>query len=123
MSNVSLIPAKWQGTPTGQRVASALTKYRSSNAALRSEAKQALSPVMATAAIQSGAALAAAAHVYGGTRGPAITLGLGVIGIVLGSVQEDPRLVALGNGSLACVTFLKATEMLRGTRPAAPAAE
>lgn len=116
----TLLPAKWAATPTGQAVAGRLTSLTTRNRTLAAEAKQALSPAALTGYTQLGAAAAGAVAAYGGERAPQFQLGLAVLGLAFGSVQERPEVVAAANGMLAVLTAAKAFEALTaGRKPAA----
>ena len=119
---MSLLPAKWAATPTGNAIQGRINSLTVRNRTLSAEAKHALSPAALTGYTQLGAAAAGAVRAYGGERATQIQLGVSLLAIAIGSVQERPEVVAAGNGMLAVFTAAKAFEALTRQPTSAAAA-
>lgn len=102
--------------PQVQEVLRTLERTRARASELRQEARQATTPAMASLSVQGGAALNGAILAYGGRLSPHLILGAGLVGLLAGTVMEEPRLVLVANGVLAPLTATKVLEALTATR-------
>lgn len=84
-----------------ERVLNQLANVRSKNRELREEAKNATSPMVATASIQSGALVHGAAEAFVPQHASKVHLIGGVGAIVYGTLSGSPEAVLFGNGLLA----------------------
>lgn len=120
MSAIAL-PRNVANLPSVQGVLDNLSRTRKRNAALREEAKNAVSPMIATVSIQAGAAANGAIHAFAGSWTPQAVLAAGVGAVLAGTFMESPEAVLFGNGVLAPTVAAKSFELFT-RRPAAPTA-
>lgn len=111
MSSALAIPRNVAHLPSVQGVLDSLKRARSSNHELREQAKQAVSPMVATVAIQGGAAANGAIHAFAGAWTPQALIAVAAAAVVGGTLMESPEAVLFGNGVLAPLTATKSFEM------------
>lgn len=119
---MALLPARLAATPTGVRVNSTLDRLRRRNNELKKEAETSLTPVAATVATQTGAALAAVEATY--LAPERVQTAHTVSALVLiagGAVAGSPEAVAAGNGVLSVLTYELVRARLTTHRAEAPA--
>jgi hypothetical protein len=118
MSQAALaLPRNVAHLPAVQRVVDTLNRTRARNADLRDQAKQSVSPMVATVAIQGGAAAHGAIHAFAGQWTPQVLLAAGVGAVVAGTLMESPEAVLFGNGVLAPLVATKSFELFSRQRP------
>jgi uncharacterized protein (DUF2062 family) len=118
MSTGIALPRNVANLPSVQGVLDTLSKTRRRAAALREEAKYAVSPMVATASIQAGAAANGAIHAFAGAWTPQAVLAAGLGAVLAGSLMESPEAVLFGNGVLAPAVSMKSFELFTRSKPA-----
>jgi hypothetical protein len=120
-TSLSTLPPSLRSSPVVQRVMSQLTSARRSASEARAEAKNALSPAMATGCTIVGASGAGAIAAYLKPQHALPVSGAAGIGLVIaGAVSETPELVAIGNGMLAPIVADWVFRSLSARQPASP---
>jgi len=116
MSTAIDLPRNVAHLPSVQRVVETLNRTKASNRSLREQAKDAVSPMVATCAIQAGATANGAIHAFAGTWTPQTLLAAGIGAVVAGTLMESPEAVLFGNGVLAPVVAQKSFELFSRPR-------
>lgn len=109
--SVPALPRNVANLPSVQGVLDQLRRSRSNAAELRKEAKQAVSPMVTTLAIQGGATANGAIHAFAGNWAPQAVLAAGIGSVIVGTLMESPEAVLFGNGVLAPATRDKSFEL------------